>query len=258
MTTGSGGEVALEDLITYSLRHADDCLVLSHRLAEWSSRAPDLEEDIALTNIGLDLLGQARLLYTYAGELDGEKTEDDYAYLRDERQFTNLLLLEQPNGDFATTITRQLMFSTYQQLLWSELGKSTDATLAAIAAKAAKEAAYHLQHSRTWIKRLGEGTEESHRRLQASVDALWRFTAELFTADEVDQRLLAVGVAVDKPPLAQRWHDSVRTGLEDATVAVPTNPYQTNGGRNGVHTNHLGLMLAEMQVVHRAHPGATW
>lgn len=258
MATGPGGDVVVEDLITYTLRHADDCLVLSHRLAEWSSRAPDLEEDIALTNIGLDLLGQARLLYTYAGELDGSKTEDDYAYLRDERQFTNLLLVEQPNGDFATTIARQFMFSTYQQLFWMELGRSTDATLAAIAAKASKEAAYHLQHSRTWIARLGEGSEESHHRLQASVDALWRFTAELFTADDVDGRLVEVGVAVGMPVLARPWFEAVRTALEDATMAVPTDPYQTDGGRDGVHTNHLGLMLAEMQVLHRAHPGATW
>ncbi len=171
----------VQDLIAYTLRHADDCLVLSHRLAEWSSRAPDLEEDIALTNIGLDLLGQGRLLYTYAGELDGHKTEDDYAFLRNERQYTNVLLVEQPNGDFAKTIVRQLMFSTYQQLLWDELQTSTDATLAAIAAKAAKETAYHLRHTRTWVQRLGKGTVESHARMQSAINALWRFTDELFT-----------------------------------------------------------------------------
>lgn len=258
MAKVSGDGVAVEDLISYTLHHADDCLVLSHRLAEWSSRAPDLEEDIALTNIGLDLLGQARLLYTYAGGLDGNKSEDDYAFLRNERQFTNLLLVEQPNGDFATTIARQLMFSTYQQLFWGDLGRSSNATLAAIAAKAAKEAAYHLQHSRTWVKRLGGGTSESHRRMQSAVDGLWRFSAELFAVDEIDRGLIAAGIAVDVELLKEAWHARIQATLEDATVAMPTDPYQTNGGRNGVHTNHLGLMLAEMQVLHRAHPGATW
>ena len=254
--TGTGASV--EDLIAYTLRHADDCLVLSHRLAEWSSRAPDLEEDIALTNIGLDLLGQGRLLYTYAGELDGHKTEDDYAFLRNERQYTNVLLVEQPNGDFAKTIVRQLMFSTYQQLLWDELQTSADATLAAIAAKAAKETAYHLRHTRTWVQRLGKGTVESHARMQSAIDALWRFADELFTADDLDGRLAEAGIGFDANALAQSWQASITADLESATLALPADLHQTNGGRAGRHTNHLGLMLAEMQVLRRAHPGATW
>lgn len=251
-----GTDPAVDDLIAYTLRHADDCLVLSHRLAEWSSRAPDLEEDIALTNIGLDLLGQGRLLYAYAGELDGHKTEDDYAYLRNERQFTNVLLVEQPNGDFAKTIVRQLMFSTYQQLLWDQLQSSADSTLAAVAAKAAKEAAYHLRHTRTWVQRLGNGTAESHARMQSAIDALWRFTAELFAADELDRRLVEVGISTD--PDAQAWQASIRSDLKNATLTLPADLHQTDGGRAGRHTNHLGLMLAEMQVLHRAYPGATW
>jgi ring-1,2-phenylacetyl-CoA epoxidase subunit PaaC len=254
----AGTEAHVEDLIAYTLRHADDCLVLSHRLAEWSSRAPDLEEDIALTNIGLDLLGQARLLYSYAGELDGHTTEDDYAYLRNERQYTNLLLVEQPNGDFAKTIVRQLMFSTYQQHLWDQLQTSSDPTLAAIAAKAAKETAYHLRHARTWVQRLGKGTSESHARMQWAVDALWRFSDELFKADELDHRLAQTGVAVNADRLAQVWHASIEGDLSGATLALPVDLHQTDGGRLGRHTNHLGLMLAEMQVLHRAHPGATW
>jgi len=249
---------SVEDLIAYTLRHADDCLVLSHRLAEWSSRAPDLEEDIALTNIGLDLLGQARLLYTYAGELDGHKTEDDYAYLRNERQYTNLLLVEQPNGDFARTIVRQLMFSTYQQHLWAQLQTASDPTLAAIAAKAAKETAYHLRHARTWVQRLGNGTSESHARMQSAIDALWRFSDEMFKADELDRRLAETGLAVDANGLAQSWHASIEADLNQAALAVPEDFHQTDGGRFGRHTNHLGLMLAEMQVLHRAHPGARW
>ena len=254
--TGIGASV--EDLIAYTLRHADDCLVLSHRLAEWSSRAPDIEEDIALTNIGLDLLGQGRLLYTYAGELDGHKTEDDYAYLRNERQYTNVLLVEQPNGDFAKTIVRQLMFSTYQQLLWDKLQTSTDATLAAISAKAAKETAYHLRHTRTWVQRLGKGTSESHARMQSAIDALWRFSDELLSADDLDGRMAEVGTGVDADTLTPAWQASIRSDLEGAALALPADLHQTDGGRAGRHTNHLGLMLAEMQVLRRAHPGATW
>ncbi len=254
--TGPGASV--EDRIAYTLRHADDCLVLSHRLAEWSSRAPDLEEDIALTNVGLDLLGQGRLLYAYAGELDGHKTEDDYAYLRNERQYSNVLLVEQPNGDFAKTIVRQLMFSTYQQFLWDQLQTSVDSTLAAIAAKAAKETAYHLRHSRTWVQRLGKGTFESHARMQLAIDALWRFSDELLTADDLDVRLAEAGIGVEADALAQAWQASIRSDLEGAALALPADLHQTNGGRAGRHTNHLGLMLAEMQVLRRAHPGATW
>ncbi len=246
------------DLARYTLRHADDCLVLSHRLAEWSSFAPDLEEDIALTNIGLDLLGQARLLYTYAAEVEGDKSEDDYAYFRDERQYTNLLLVEQPNGDFGASIARQVLFSTYQQLVWDRLGHSKDATLSAIATKASKETAYHLRHSRTWLRRLGDGTEESNERTQAGMNALWRYTGELFMADELDETMTAAGVGVDPGELSQSWQGSISEDLREAGLAEPSDQFQTSGGRQGRHTNHLGLLLAEMQVLQRTYPGASW
>ena len=245
-------------LVRYTLRHADDCLVLSHRLAEWSSRAPDLEEDIALTNIGLDLLGQARMFYSYAGDIDSAKTEDDYAFFRNERQFSNLLLVEQPNGDFAGTIARQVLFSTYQQLLWDQMGISADATLAAIAAKARKETAYHLRHARTWLHRLGDGTDESHTRMQSAVDALWRFTAELFAVDDLDLSMAAAGIGVDVRDLVEPWRANIANDLQEATLSMPDDPHQNSGGRDGRHTNHLGLMLAEMQVLQRTYPGATW
>jgi ring-1,2-phenylacetyl-CoA epoxidase subunit PaaC len=227
-------------------------------LAEWSSRAPDLEEDIALTNIGLDLLGQARMLYSYAGDIDGAKTEDDYAFFRNERQFSNLLLVEQPNGDFAGTIARQVLFSTYQQLLWDHMGTSADATLAAIAAKAGKETAYHLRHARTWLHRLGDGTDESQTRMQSAVDALWRFTAELFAVDDLDLSMVAAGIGVDVRDLVEPWRANIANDLQEATLSIPDDPHQNSGGRDGRHTNHLGLMLAEMQVLQRTYPGATW
>jgi len=246
------------ELVRYTLRYADDCLVLSHRLAEWSSRAPDLEEDIALTNIGLDLLGQARMLYSYACEIDGARTEDDFAFFRTERQFSNLLLVEQPNGNFANTIARQVLFSTYQQLLWDQMGTSSDAKLAAVAARARKETAYHLRHSRTWLSRLGDGTDESHTRMQSAVDALWRFTAELFVVDDLDLSMVSAGIGVDVRDLEDSWLASVATDLREATLSMPDHHQQAGGGRDGRHTNHLRPMLAEMQVLQRTYPGASW
>lgn len=245
-----------ETTIAYVLRHADDGLVLSHRLAEWSSRAPDVEDDIALTNIGLDVLGQARLLYQYAGELSGDRTEDDYAYFRTEREFTNCLLVEQPNGDFADSIVRQVLFSAYQQLLWQGLMTSTDDRIAAIAAKATKEADYHLRWSTKWLTTLGDGTEESHRRSQTALDQLWKYTDELFTDDAVDAAMGSAGILPSS--LRPAWDGVVARMLGDATLTAPTDPYQTAGGRQGLHTNALGLLLAEMQSVARTYPGATW
>ena len=246
-----------DQLVTYTLRHADDCLVLSHRLAEWSSRAPDVEEDIALTNVGLDLLGQARLLYQNAANVEGT-TEDSYAYTRTERQFTNLLLVEQPNGDFATSIARQLFFSTYQQLLWQSLSDSADESLAGVAAKASKEVAYHLRHTRTWMRRLGDGTPESHDRTQMGLESLWRYTDEMFSDDALDITMLDTAVGVLPSTLKDEWLRRIENDVSEATLAMPTDPYQTSGGREGRHTNHLGLMLAEMQVLARTYPGATW
>jgi ring-1,2-phenylacetyl-CoA epoxidase subunit PaaC len=247
-------------LSTYTLRLGDDALVLSHRLAEWSSRAPDLEEDIALTNIALDLLGQARSLLSYAGEVEGDgRDEDDLAYLRDERQFLNCQLVEQPNEDFGVTIARQLYFATYQRLLYEQLERSNDETLAAIATKASKEVAYHCDHAELWTERLGDGTEESNRRMQRGIDRLWAYTYELFEQDETANRLVAQGVAVDVQQLREPWSNHINAVLGRATLTPPEETtWRPTGGRTGIHTESLGHMLAEMQNLHRAHPGATW
>lgn len=217
---------------------ADDNMVLAQRLGEWISNAPDLELDIALGNIALDHLGVARNLYTLAGEIEGRaRTEDDFAMRRTEREFLNLLLVEQPNGDFARTIVRQHFFDVHQSLLLPELAKSAHAELAGVAARAVKENAYHLEFSRSWMIRLGDGTEESQMRMQAAVDDLWRFTAEFATAE---------------------WEPVVRATLDSAGLARPDDPYQQTGGRKGFHTEHLGFLLAEMQWMDRAYPGMSW
>jgi ring-1,2-phenylacetyl-CoA epoxidase subunit PaaC len=259
VSTGWFG-VSPADVSTYALRLGDDALVLAQRLVEWSSRAPALEEDIALSNIALDLLGQARSLLAYAGEVDGSgRSEDDLAYLRSEVEFTNCQLVEQPNGDFALTLARQLFFSTYQLALYRRLADSTrDETLAAVAAKAAKEVDYHRDHASTWTLRLGDGTEESHRRMQAAVDGLWPYTHELFEADELTERLVAGATAVDPAALRPEWDAHVDAVLAEATLSRPEGDWQPGGGRQGHHTEHLGYLLAEMQHLHRSHPGARW
>jgi ring-1,2-phenylacetyl-CoA epoxidase subunit PaaC len=247
-------------LATYALRLGDDALVLSHRLAEWVTHAPQLEEDVALGNIGLDLLGQARTLLTYAGEVEGAgRSEDDLAYLRDERDFLNVHLVERPNDDFAVSMARQLFFSTYQLALHEGLLSSTDETLAGVAGKAVKEIDYHRDHATQWVLRLGDGTEESHRRMQAGLERIWPYVDELFATDELEQSLVAEGVAVDASSLRAGWDAYVDGVLAEATLTRPeglrTPP---GGGRRGVHTEALGYLLAEMQHLHRAHPGATW
>ena len=243
----------------YALRLGDDCLVLAQRLGEWSSNAPELEEDVALTNIALDLLGQARSLLTYAGEVEGRgRGEDDLAYLRGEREFLNCLLVEQPNGDFAATIARQLLFSTFQLAQWTALQTSTDVTLAAVAAKAAKEAAYHRDHAVQWTLRLGDGTGESHARMQAGLEAMWPYCDELFETDDVVRALAARGVAVDPASLRTAWESFVDSVLTEATVVRPVTAWAPGGGRRGLHTEAFGYLLAEMQHLHRAHPGAQW
>jgi len=241
------------------LRLADDCFVLSHRLAEWSSRAPTLEEDVALTNIALDLLGQARRLYEHAARLDGTgRSEDEYVFMRDERDFVNCLLVEQENGDFATTIVRELLFSTYQLGLCGALRESADATLAAVAAKAHTEVTYHVSHARQWTVRLGDGTAESHIRTQTALDALWPYTHELFESDDVTPSLVADGVAAAPAALMPEWSASIGTVLAEATLERPETTWAPSGGRRGLHTERFGYMLAEMQHLHRAHPGARW
>ncbi|MFZ2032780.1 MAG: 1,2-phenylacetyl-CoA epoxidase subunit PaaC [Candidatus Dormiibacterota bacterium] len=243
----------------YTLRLADDCLVLSHRLAQWSSRAPTLEDDIALTNIALDLLGQARGLYVRTAELDGTgRSEDDYAFMRDEREFVNCLLVEQENGDFATTMVRQLLCSTFQLAEWQALTTSTDAQVAAVASKAVKETSYHRDHATDWTLRLGDGTDESHRRMETALAALWPYTDELFESDAVAREANALGIGPDPASLRPEWEAYVRRVLGDATLGAPESTWTPSGGRLGLHTESFGYMLAEMQHLHRSFPGVTW
>ncbi len=257
-TTGTVAPAAA--LSQYLIGLGDDALVLSHRLAEWIARAPQLEEDIALANISLDLLGQARTLLTYAGEVEGgNRDEDDLAYLRNEREFRNVQLVEIPNGDFAVTIARQLLFSAYQFELYTALLTSADDTLAALAAKAVKEVAYHRDHATQWTLRLGDGTAESHARMQAALEATWPYVEELFDpADIADQLAALPGIAVDPAGLRPTWSDHVRPVLAEATLTEPQPGRRSRGGRRGYHTEYLGHMLAEMQSLHRSHPGVTW
>lgn len=250
----------MKAVATYALRLGDDALILSHRLAEWAARAPGFEEDIALTNIGLDLLGQARMLLTYAAEVEGAgRDEDDLAYLRDERDFLNVQLVELVGvDDFALTIARQLLFSSYQWVLYEELRKSTDDTLAAVAAKAVKEVAYHRDYATQWTLRLGDGTNDSRRRMQDGLDRTWPYVAELFVMDDLVRDLAREGIAVDVAALRPAWDDIVDNVLREATLARPNTWQAPGGGRRGVHTEAMGYLLAEMQHLHRSHPGATW
>ncbi|MDU1062987.1 MAG: 1,2-phenylacetyl-CoA epoxidase subunit PaaC [Leclercia adecarboxylata] len=245
-------------LTHYVLRLGDNGLVLSQRLGAWCGHAPELEIDLALANIGLDLLGQARNFLTYAAELEGAGDEDTLAFQRDERQFSNLLLVEQPNGNFADTIARQYFIDAWHVALFTRLTQSRDPQLAAIAAKSIKEARYHLRFSRGWLERLGNGTAVSAQKMQQAVNDLWRFTAELFEADEIDQALVAEGIAVDPRSLREAWEAEVFSGLNEATLSVPSEAAYRSGGRNGLHTEHLGPMLAEMQYLQRVYPGQQW
>ncbi len=251
--------VAETPLVLYALRRADDALILGHRLSEWCGHAPMMEEDMALANIGLDLIGQARELYSYAAKAEGKANdEDSFAYLRDVRQYRNLLLVEQPNGDFARTIVRQFFYSAFVDAYWRAMMSSTDAMLAAIAAKSEKESAYHLRHSAEWVIRLGDGTNESHRRAQMAVDDLWAFTGELFYADDADAALLADGTAIDPESIRAGWTSMVTDVLATATLAQPKSDWMQKGGRVGSHSEHLGHLLSELQSLQRSFPGATW
>jgi ring-1,2-phenylacetyl-CoA epoxidase subunit PaaC len=244
---------------TYVLRLGDDNLVLAQRYGEWISNAPELEEDIALGNIGLDHLGQARALLSHAAALEGDgRSEDDLAMFRTEREFTNLLLVERPNGDFADTMARALCIDAFQVELWDALQSSNDPTLAGIAAKALKEARYHLRHSSSWVIRLGDGTGESHHRMQRALDDCWRFTGEMFDLDPVDSAVIAFGVGVDVSALRPRWEATIGRVLADATLTIPSDPVQRTGGRQGRHTEALGHLLAELQWMQRSYPGLEW
>jgi ring-1,2-phenylacetyl-CoA epoxidase subunit PaaC len=246
-------------LFGYVLALADDALVLAQRSAEWITRAPQLEEDVALANIGLDLLGQARALLTYAGEVEGAgRDEDDLAYLRSERQFRNVQLVERRDGDFAEAVARLLVFSGYQLELYRALSASADETLAAVAAKAVKEVAYHQDHAAAWTVRLGDGTDVSHVRMQAGLERVWPFVDELFDGSWIDPDLPARGVAVDPAALRPAWERRLDGVLREATLDAPSPRWHARGGRYGVHTEALGYVLAELQHVHRSHPGASW
>ena len=246
-------------VVTYTLRLADTALVLGHRLSEWCGHGPMLEEDLALANMALDLIGQARSLYAYAGECEGAgRGEDQLAYLRDCPEWRNLLLVERPRGDFAFTILRQFLFAAYAHPLFERLMASQDTVLAAIAAKAVKEMAYHLRHSAEWVIRLGDGTEESAARLQEALADLWPFTGEMFECDGVEQALVDVGIAVNPADIRPIWDATVDRVFAEALLTRPQQCWMQTGGRQGRHSEHLGHLLADLQFMQRAYPGATW
>lgn len=254
-----GGDSSNRDLVDYCLRLGDNCLILGHRVSEWCGHAPVLEEDIAMANVALDLIGQARLWLGLAGELEGQgRDADRLAYHRDAGGFRNLLLVEQPNGDFGQTLVRQLFFDLWHDLLLQRLSASEEPRIAEIARKAAKEVTYHLTRSRDMVVRLGDGSEESHRRMQAAVERLWPFTGELLAADALDRRLAAAGIGADLAVLAPLWEERIEEILEAATLTRPQQAWMQEGGKQGRHGEGLGYILAEMQFLQRAYPGARW
>jgi len=246
-------------LFEYCLRIGDNSLVVGHRVSEWCGHGPILEEDIALTNIALDLVGQSRILLTYAGEVEGKgRTEDSLAYLRQVVDYRNCLLTEQENGDFAKTIVRQFLFDSYNVLLLEELQHSADATLAAYAVKSLKEAAYHVRHSSEWMIRLGDGTAESKKRTQAALDELWMYSGELFEMDETEKTLQKANIAPDSKAIYEKWTANVSKILEMATLQLPETGWMQTGGRTGKHSELLGYVLAELQYVQRSYPNCEW
>jgi ring-1,2-phenylacetyl-CoA epoxidase subunit PaaC len=248
-----------DNLFQYLLRLGDDRLVLGHRLSEWCGHGPILEEDIALANIALDLIGQATLYLKLAGETEGKgRSEDDLAYFRDAIDYRNVQLVELPNGDYAMTTVRQFFFDVFSYHVLEQLQSSKHGEIAGIAAKGFKEVRYHVRHSSEWVVRMGDGTEESHTRAQKAVDHLWRFTGEMFQADDVDRAMLSEGIGADIDALKPKWNEIVTDVLNRATLVIPKDPPAMTGGRRGRHTEHLGHMLSEMQIVARSHPGAAW
>lgn len=252
-----------KQLINYILHLADNSLILGQRNAEWCGHGPVLEQDIAITNITLDLIGQARNFYQYVATLINQSanqpiTEDSLAYLRTEREFKNCLLVEQPNGDWAQTILRQFFFSQYQHLLFQQLQHSNDEQLASIAEKAVKEIAYHLRWSSEWVIRLGDGTDESHQRMLKAIDELWRYTGELFDAVGYELQAADEGAGVNASKLKEPWLNKVKEVFAEATLPVPDKVFMQTGGKEGKHTEHLGYILAEMQYMQRAYPGCEW
>lgn len=249
----------MQEHFEYVLRIADNALIHGQRLSEWCGHAPALEEDLALANVALDLTGQARRLLTHAGRLENKgRDEDQLAFLRDEGEYRNVTLVELPNGDFAQTILRLFLFAAFQNELWQALQASKDDSLAAIAEKSLKESRYHLRHSTDWLVRLGDGTEESHARAQAALDALWPYTAEFFSPDPTDEAVATAGVGVAWSALEPRWQAAVLPVLREATLAIPERSAFRSSGRFGRHSEHMGYLLAEMQYMQRAFPGAQW
>ena len=246
-------------LSLHLLRLADDRLILGHRLSEWCGHGPILEEDIAMANIALDLIGQANLLLDLAGREEGKgRSADALAYFREAVEFRNALIMELPRGDFAITVMRQFLVSVHSAMLLEHLQRSTHAELAGIAAKAFKEARYHARHSADWVLKLGDGTDESHRRSQDALDELWRYTGELFDVPDDERPLIDAGIAVDVSTLREAWREQVGMIIGAATLEVPAEVFMQRGGRTGRHTEHLGHLLAEMQIVARSFPGAEW
>ncbi len=247
------------DIARYAMGLGDDALTLGHRLSEWCSNGPYLEEDIALINIALDYIGRARMFLDYAGRAEGQgRDEDQLAYFRDDAEFRNLLIFELPRGDFAESIARQFIVDHFYVLFYQALSQSTDSTLAGIAAKAIKESRYHLKHSNSWMLRLGDGTEESAQRIQQALEDLWGYHFELFEMTDLDQRLLEAGISVDLAQLKPHWDEQIDEVLEKATLTRPEDSWTQSGGRNGEHTEHLGHLLTELQFLQRSHPGLEW
>ena len=248
-----------QSLLNYCIALGDDSLILGHRLSEWCRNGPFLEEDLALTNVALDFIGRARMFFSYAAELEGKgRDEDDIAYLRDDREYRNFLINELPNGDFAVTMARQLMVDVYDMGFFTKLAQSLDQMLAAIAAKAVKESRYHLRRSVDWIKRLGDGTEESHQRVQNAFEQLWGYAPEMFEISADEQKLVDAGIAVNRGALEENWTSAMHAILKEATLDIPPDNWAIGGGRDGDHTEHLGYLLAELQFLQRRYPGQQW
>jgi ring-1,2-phenylacetyl-CoA epoxidase subunit PaaC len=248
-----------QTLNRYLLRLGDNSLVLGQRLIEIVANGPELEEELANANVALDYLGQARMFYSYAGELEGRgRTEDDLAFLRDEHEFGNLLLLEQPNGHFGDTIARQVFFDVFYRLQLEALEQCSDQRLAEIAAKSVREIRYHLRHANQWLVRLGDGTKESHERVSKSVHDLWRFSGEMFAGDELDDAMTKEWNGPSLGTIKDRWQSEIASVLEEATIPLPEDQWMAGGGKQGQHTEHFGYLIADMQYMQRSHPGANW
>ena len=248
----------MSSLFTYTLRIADSSLILGQRMSEWCSNGPTLEEDIAMSNISLDMFGQANGFYQYAAQLDGTKSADELAFRRNEREFFNHQLVEQENGNFGTTIVRNFLHDVFNFLFYTQLANSKDETLSALASKSLKEAKYHLRHSSNWLVRLGDGTAESNTKAQVALEELWMYTGELFEMDALDTELLNSGIAVDNSALKSDWDKMVNNTLAKAKLTRPEDAYMATGGKKGLHTEYLGFILSEMQFLQRAYPDAKW